>query len=217
MIRILSGADRYDDPWHPFAETSACLRDLLESHGQRVEVRDDDPSCLDGLAEVDLLLVNLGGNPTVELEPDPRWQRAHAELGHWVAGGGRVLAVHTAANTFPDWSGWPQILGGQWIRGRSRHPRRCVATFEQCPGAEDHPVWSGLETVTVYDERYSFLDVAEDSTPLVRHELSEEWEVMGWAHGRRVVYDGMGHNARSYQSPTRCRLLLNEVEWLLDA
>jgi hypothetical protein len=102
------------------------------------------------------------------------------------------------------------------VRGTSWHPKRCIATFGKAPGAEDYPVWTGLDVVTVYDERYSDLVVHEGSTPLIRHELSEEWQVMGWAHGDNVIYDGMGHDARSYSSPSHRKFLINEVDWLLS-
>ena len=38
---------------------------------------------------------------------------------------------------------------------------------------------------------------------------------MGWAVGDRVLFDGLGHDERSYQSESRRKLLVNEVEWLL--
>ena len=151
-IRVLSGHGRYTDPWHPFAEGSAAIREILEAVGHRVEVRDDDVSCLQELDALDLVVVNLGGNVEVELEHDDEWAAAQHEFGQWIRGGGRVLAVHTAANSFPDWPEWPALLGGQWVRGTSWHPKRCIATFGKAPGAEDYPVWTGLDVVTVYDE-----------------------------------------------------------------
>ena len=112
-IRILSGHGRYTDPWHPFAESSSAIRDILRGAGYRVEVRDDDPSCLSGLDDLDLVIVNLGGNVEVALEYDGKWAAAQRDSGQWIRDGGRVLAVHTAANCFPDWSDWPELLGGQ--------------------------------------------------------------------------------------------------------
>lgn len=110
-IRILSGHGRYTDPWHPFAESSSAIRDILRGAGYRVEVRDDDPSCLSGLDDLDLVIVNLGGNVEVALEYDGKWAAAQRDFGQWIRDGGRVLAVHTAANCFPDWSDWPELLG----------------------------------------------------------------------------------------------------------
>lgn len=95
-------------------------------------------------------------------------------------------------------------------------PQALYCDLRKGPGAEDYPVWTGLDVVTVYDERYSDLVVHEGSTPLIRHELSEEWQVMGWAHGDNVIYDGMGHDARSYSSPSHRKFLINEVDWLLS-
>lgn len=215
-IRILTGHGRYTDPWHPFSETSAAVATILESQGHAVDVRLDEPDALTGLGRVDLVVVNLGGNPPVTIDPDPRWAAVQAEFGGWITGGGRVLGLHTASNAFPDWPEWPTLLGGQWVRGTSWHPERSVATFEPCPEAVDHPVWQGCVPVTCYDERYSALTLHPNSTPLVRHELGEEWQIMGWAKGDRVIYDGMGHDARSYASPSRARFLVNEVDWLLS-
>lgn len=137
-----------------------------------------------------------------------------------IPGSGFVTGVGSWLSTLPRIASLtgltgPSFWGGQWVRGTSWHPQRCIATFEKVPGAEGHPVWQGLDVVTAYDERYSDLDVHEDSVPLIHHELSEQWQVMGWAHGSNVVYDAMGHDRRSYMSETRRRYLLNEVEWLL--
>src|SRR5690606_37165666 len=46
---IFSGAGAYQDPWHDYAATSACLESLLRNDGFSVEVREDiDP----GLTEI---------------------------------------------------------------------------------------------------------------------------------------------------------------------
>lgn len=214
-IRILTGHGRYSDPWHRFEETSAAVGQLLEDQGHAVDVRPDESEALVGLGRVDLVVVNVGGNPSETLEPDARWNAAQTDFGVWISGGGRVLGLHTAANAFPDWLQWPSLLGGEWVRGSSWHPERSVATFEACPESAGHPIWQGCEPVTCYDERYSALAVHPDSVPLVRHELSERWEIMGWTKGSNVVYDGMGHDVRSYASPSRARFLVNEVDWLL--
>ncbi|SER85834.1 hypothetical protein SAMN05443377_1146 [Propionibacterium cyclohexanicum] len=214
-IRVVTGHDRYADPWHPFEETSAAVSEILAAQGHGVDVQLDEPAALTGLRHVDLVVVNLGGNPEVNLAPDARWSAAQAEFGAWIREGGRVLGLHTASNAFPDWPEWPALLGGQWIRGSSWHPKRSVATFEPCPETVGHPIWAGCVPVSCYDERYSGLEVHPTSVPLVRHELSEHWEVMGWLNGDNVIYDGMGHNARSYSSPSRARFLVNEVDWLL--
>lgn len=214
-VRIFSGGGRYGDPWHPFTQTSAAVADILTGAGHGTEVVRDLPASLTDLGAVDVLVVNAGGQPTEEIVPDPEWAAAFDDLGRWLNQGGRLLGLHTAANAFPDWPDWPARLGGRWVRGTSFHPERSEASFGPCPGAAKHPVWDGLDTVEADDERYSSMEVAPGSVRLVQHVTDGVTEVMGWANGGHVLYDGLGHDARSYESPSRARLLLNEVSWLL--
>ena len=53
----------YVDPWHPFAETSARLAELITSLGHRVEVSETVEESLLSLAEQRLVVINIG-NPT---------------------------------------------------------------------------------------------------------------------------------------------------------
>lgn len=212
LVVVLSGSGRYSDQWHPFAETSAAIAAILRDAGHDVEVRDSEPQALLDLDGVDLLVVNTGG-ADVEDAPSQQWRLAHAALGRFVDDGNPVLGLHTASNAFPDWPRWRELIGGRWGE-RAFHPEIGTATFLPAEGAEAHPVWDGLGEVTTFDERYSGLERSDDSVPLVHHVSEGVVEVMGWARGR-VLYDGLGHDARSYDSPSRQRLLLNEVGWLL--
>lgn len=215
---MFSGTGRYTDPWHPFAETSAAIAAVARDHGHQVEVVDSDPAALTDLNDVDLVVINSGGNPQVEMEPDPAWQRAFDAFGGWLAAGHPVLGVHTASNAFPDWPQWPGLLGGRWVRGRSMHPERSEFTFTAAPGADGHPALGGLTRVTAYDERYSYLDVHDGSIPLLQQRYEDVDHVMAWARTAGAVtsvYDGLGHGPESYESAERRRLLAAEIAWLL--
>ena len=215
-ILVFSGAGPYADPWHPFPETSAAIASVLRGGGHDVVVTDSHPGSLLDLDKFDLLVVNSGGRLQ---EPDAtrtrRWAPDHEALGQFHAAGRPILGLHTAVATFPDWPGWASIIGGRW-GADSGHPAIDIATFFPANGAERHPVWTVLKSVTVFDERYSALqlDVAR-SEPLVQHEIDGVVHTMGWFAPGPVVYDGLGHDARSYESPERRALLLNEVDWLL--
>ncbi|WP_460770838.1 ThuA domain-containing protein [Mariniluteicoccus flavus] len=222
-VRVFTGHDRYADPWHPFAETSAALAEIIGDLPcvGAVEVVTDEPEALSELGGIDLLVVNSGAgtDPADPPPPAPDWTRAFAACHDWLDNGGRVLGVHTAANTFVDWPAWPGILGGQWIRGTSMHPPRSVARFRAL--APDHPCLCGVEHtdgpgVDADDERYSFLAVDPASTGLLDHEHDGVRHVMAWAAAdRRAAYVGLGHDARAYASPGTRRLVANCVEWLL--
>ena len=93
--------------------------------------------------------------------------------------------------------------------------------------AQVHPgPWgtgTGPDDVTVTDERYCFLDPVTDLGPVEPH-LTHHHEgaahPLAWAREigpvrTRVVYDALGHDVRSYDSPTRRALLAAEADWLL--
>lgn len=218
MARVLvfSGADHYTDPWHPFAETSAAVAAILRDVGHDVVVRDSEPGSLVDLPTFELLIVNAGGRRN---EDDPaqsaQWTDDHQALETFHAAGQPILGLHTAVATFQDWAGWSSIIGGRW-GDDTHHPAIDEAIFQPAASASGHPVWQGIDSVTVVDERYSNLEVSIGSTPLVEHLSDGVQHTMGWAVGDTVVYDGLGHDARSYESRTRRLLLLNEVDWLLS-
>ncbi|GAA1396011.1 ThuA domain-containing protein [Luteococcus peritonei] len=227
---VLCGAGRYADPWHDFARTSACLAELLQDSrtaGQRLVVRvvaSDGTDWLARLADADLLMVNTGTglDPAAELAEDPRWEQAFDQLGTWMDAGGAVLGCHTAVASFRDWPDWPRRLGGRWVRGVSGHPPLDEAVFRAARGAEEHPFWDGLATspgqapeLRVVDERYSNLEIAPGVVPVLCHGEPRRPQVMGWTHGERLAYDGLGHDQRSFATAARRRHLLNQLHWLL--
>lgn len=232
-ILILAGRGRYEDPWHDHAATSHRLALVLagadaradadELGGRRADVvvRSTFPDALHDLDEVDLLVVNAGtgwpGFREANIGPDDgAWAPLHARLEVWARAGGRILAVHQAANTFGDAPGWAEVLGGRWVDGVSYHPPFGPARMDLAAG---HPVTDGLETVEVLDERYCALQVAPSSQVLgrVADEHGDPQPVL-WtheAHGGRTVYSGLGHDVRAYDSPSYRRLLRQAVTWLL--
>lgn len=219
MARILvfSGSGVYADPWHPFRETSAAVAALLGAEGHEVTVRESDPGSLEDVSAFDVVVVNSGGRTN---ESDPAisraWAADHHALEEFYRRGGPILGLHTAVGTFPDWDGWEDIIGGRWTE-KSFHPPMSEAVFSPADApAAAHPVWSALDSVSVVDERYSFLECASESKPLVSHVTDGVHHTMGWAASENVIYDGLGHDARSYASASRRKLLNNEVLWLLE-
>ena len=67
-----------------------------------------------------------------------------------------------------------------------------------------HPITEGLGDISVTDERYSYLSTEPDITVLGQHAHDHLWHPVVWARDTgagRVVYDGLGHDTRSYDSP----------------
>lgn len=217
MARILvfSGAGLYADPWHPFPETSSAVAELLLHGGHRVLVRDSEPGCLLDLPQFDLLVVNSGGRTgEPSAEEAAAWIKDHRALREFHESGSPILALHTAVGTFPDWPAWAEIIGGRWGQD-AFHPDIGTATFRPADGAQDHPIWEGVDSLEAFDERYSNLELLDGSVPMIQHDTPGVQPVMGWLVGESVIYDGLGHDERSYESDGRRQVLLNEVHWLL--
>lgn len=213
-VLVVSGAGAYADPWHPFVETSACLRDLIASLGHRVTVCEDVENSLLSLGSTGLVVINVG-NPKPP-RPESIMTEIQASLLAHLERGGGLLGMHVSATSFTTMPCWPKILGGSWIRGTTRHPPCGPARIRLHPGA--HPAAGDRESIEVFDERYSYLDVRADVTVLGDHSLEGVTHPMIWARQPgpgRVVYDGLGHDARSFDSRGHRALLARAVAWLL--
>jgi type 1 glutamine amidotransferase len=108
------------------------------------------------------------------------------------------------------------MLGGHWVRGRTMHPEQDLATILVRAGT--HPIVRGLADFTVFDERYSYLHTNPGIAVLCEHQTVGQLHPIVWARESglaRVVYDGLGHDTRSYESPGHVELLRRVVGWLL--
>lgn len=221
QVVVLVGRDRYGDPWHDHAATSDAVATLLRADGHEVAVRSVFPEALDDVGRPDLLVVNCGQGPLDPSAADA-WRGFHDRRTALVDEGVAVLGLHQAANTFGDDPRWAATLGGRWDDDVSWHPPLDEARFRVVDAT--HPVTDGLGDVVAVDERYADLLVADDSSVLLAADVTGDdgttrahpvaWVAAGQG---RVVYDALGHDVRSYASPSRRALLRREVAWLLDA
>ncbi|MEV4629954.1 ThuA domain-containing protein [Micromonospora sp. NPDC049523] len=83
----------------------------------------------------------------------------------------------------------------------------------------EHPITSGPGDFEVHDERYLDLDLVDhpDIEPLYVHEEGGALHPLLWARslGRsRVVYDALGHDIASYESPGLVELIGRIASWL---
>lgn len=213
-VVIISGSGPYADLWHPFPATSTRLAELVVALGHQVTVSDQVEKALLSLGEPDLLVINIG-NPRPARPPSIMNEIQDVLLGH-LARGGAVLAMHASATSFTTMPRWPELLGGRWVRGTTMHPPLDLARIRLHP--HRHPVVTGLSRVEVWDERYSYLKVFDDVTILGDHTYDGLDHPMIWAREAgpgRVVYDGLGHDARSFDSAAHRELLRRSVRWLL--
>ncbi|UFU07842.1 ThuA domain-containing protein [Ruania halotolerans] len=226
---VVSGAGRYADPWHDFEGTSAVLATQLHAlsiHTQVLVAGEAEPPA----GTVDLIVVNAGGGSTPTPVSDTEEDVRARALRDWVlAAVGRgvpVLATHTGSNAFYEDDRWARALGGRWVPKQTGHPRpswhppRGRATV--AVPETGHPITAGLPAeLAIDDERYSDLEVHEDSVVLLEHTEDGVRHSMSWAAESvpglrgRAVYDGLGHDVTACREPARITMLTRELDWLL--
>lgn len=212
---IISGGRDYTDPWHPYAETSQRIAGILEAEDCTTLVTDRVADA--AFHDADLLVINAWNHDRASDGDAGLRAGIAAHLG----AGKPLLVVHCSAMLFsapPEsaWDDWEEIVGALWVRGTSMHPEFGEAQVRV--ETDRHPIVAGVQDFTVLDERYSFLRVAPEVEPLAWHELDGGRHPLLWAHtyrDARVVYDALGHDTRSYDSPERRELLARSAAWLL--
>ncbi|GAA1825826.1 ThuA domain-containing protein [Agromyces salentinus] len=214
-VVILSGGGRYADPWHPFAETSAALADLAREAGYEVDVRDDPDAALAALDPGVRVLVVNAGDPGDRPPADERVvAAAEAALDAASERGVGILAMHAAAASLRDYAAFERALGGRWVPDVSWHPPIGRAHVHV---VGNHAIAEGLTDFTVVDERYTRLQLLATIEPIAEHEEDGTRHPLVWAREvghSRLVYDALGHDVRSYESPEHRALLTRALAWL---
>lgn len=213
-VLVVSGAGAYSDPWHPFAETSDRLAGLLAPEHD-VTITTDVVETLTALdaGDWDLVVLNFGSGG-VEVPTDAACVEG---LERYTGAGGALLACHVVATAFPAEPRWEDLLGGRWVRGTTMHPPQSDAHIHVVSG---HAITDGHADFDLFDERYTYLRLSPDVDVLATHEHQGERYPLMWARedgAARVVYDGLGHDGRSFDSADHVALVHAAVRWLLRA
>lgn len=213
---------------HDFDVTSARLAQALEAVGIDSDIDDDPDVAFASLprTDVDLLTVNAlrWRMEDVERYASVREEwglslsaRAREGVEAHLAAGRPLLAVHTATICFDDWDRWGGLVGGAWSWGRSSHPPLGGEVAVRVD-SDAHPIVAGIEDFRIIDEVYGFLDRQPDVVGLLHSAHGGEDHPLLWARtlpsGARVVYDALGHDARSYDHPTHQLILRRIGAWL---
>jgi len=210
---------------HDFTSSSAALLELLNQVGVTGHVREDVDVSLAGLPgrRPDLVVLNLL-RWTMQVDRyaalRDEWSislsaAARAGLTEYLQAGGGLLAMHGASICFDDWPQWKALLGAVWRWETSFHPP-LAGPVRISVAASDHPIVAGVPDFDIVDEVYGFLDRAPDVAGLMSGKHSGAAHPLLWARqvgSGRVVYDALGHDARSYEVPEHRRLVQRAALW----
>jgi len=213
---IASGAGRYADPWHPYAETSARIAEVLRSDGWRVDVVADPDRALASLDGATLLVVNAG-DPWRHPDAAPSAVReSEAGLDAALDRGIGLIATHSALSSLRDYPAWRRAIGGEWETGRSWHPEigdSVVRIVDRAHGIGD-------DDIDLFDEMYTDLVADAGVTVLAVHDLGGFIHPLMWTNEThpgaspvRAVVSALGHDARAYDSADLRALLARAARW----
>lgn len=209
---VVSGGGRFNDPWHPFAETSAALTAVLRDRGCAVEVSEDADASLAALRSrplPSLLVVNIGW-----YGPDRFSEPATEGLVAALNSGLPTLLVHSTLTAFPEWPLWHEIAGGGWTYGTTYHPDYAAGV---ALADAEHSLTAGLDQLVIEDERYTRMWVGDGSAVFLEHEEGGQRHPLAWTRvwgASRIVADALGHDAGAYRAVGRATLLQHELDWL---
>lgn len=198
-IAVVCGTGAHTDSWHDLPATSRSLADAI-AVATRATTAVHGLDELTALGHPDALVLNVSGDMDAPLVDSRSVVDAILAMH---AAGVRLLAVHSAAYAFRDDPRWATLLGGRWVPGVSGHPPIGAATIDVAAADAAEPA-----SFTVFDERYTDLEVAPDVTVVASHRLEERTHPLAWTRaGGRVAYSALGHDPRSHTSAGHRALL----------
>lgn len=163
----------------------------------------------DGLAGRPLLVLYTTGNERFGADP--------SAIVRFVRGGGALVGIHCAADSFTDDAEFVRLIGGKF----RTHPPQLPITLEITDSG--HSVTEGLQGFTVVDELYLFADYDPANLHLLAQTRSFDDNgpvPLCWVREEgvgRVFYLSLGHNPETLADPSWRALFKRGVHWALGA
>lgn len=127
----------------------------------------------------------------------------------FVAQGKGFIPVHCASFCFQNSPAYIQLVGGQFMQ-------HDTGTFTAKITQKDHPVMTGLQEFSTWDETYIHTKLSNDRTVLMERVAGDHREPWTWvkAHGKgRVFYTAYGHDERTWGNADFQQLMKAGILW----
>ena len=224
-VLVLAGGSPHA---HDFDALGPALVEVVEAAGHAVEFAGHPELAAERLRSESFDALVLHGLWWRMLDPNyDAWRDDHAyetppatrqALADFVAGGGGLVALHTAPVCFDDWAGWGDVLGASWQWGVSGHPPYGPV---EATVIADHPVVASVgPAIALDDEIYGGLAMRDvEVLATARRTPDDDDQPVVWTHrygDGRVVFDGFGHNDDSIRHPTNARVIQQAVAWVSE-
>lgn len=207
--------------FHQLEPAEPLVRRALESIGAQVEVAGMRRATPDAEPVGDYSVLNvetLAGYDGVALFTTGRDQGEDADaLVAYVRGGGALIGIHCAADSFTDNADWVATIGGKF----RTHPAPLDIAVEIVDA--EHPITQGVAPFTVKDELYLFADHDPSRVHLLAQTRSYDAEgpdpiPVCWTRTEgdgRVFYLSLGHFPDAMASDGWQRLFSRGAAWAL--
>ena len=138
----------------------------------------------------------------------------------FVDSGGGVVALHHAIVSYPHWTWYRELLGGQYLQQPIGDRPASTYLHDQdleVRSVTPHPITQGVTLTRIHDETYKGMVIAPTNTVLLAtsHPTSDGPLVWVSAYPRaRVVYIQLGHGSEAHRDPGYRALVRNAVRWV---
>jgi len=207
---------------HPVADQARLIAGWI-GDGYKCELH-DGLGAFEQLDRADLLVLmglHWSGMEKEKLAYRPLQQKHKEAFEQYISSGKPLLAHHAAVGSYDDWQRFGELVGVQWIWGKSNHSP--LGEHHVHVKETAHPVIAGVDDYTIYDELYYDLKIDEAMQPEIEAEATWEGKkhpMVITGHGGRVdgagkmVYLANGHDMRSFECEAMHTLWSNAVAWL---
>ncbi|ACZ42812.1 conserved hypothetical protein [Thermobaculum terrenum ATCC BAA-798] len=219
-------------PYHPYREQGGWLIQQLSPWGNEV-VYSEERSVFDWetLSRADLLIImGLEWSGMMELDAslwedssrkperyEPFSDEHMTAVQRFLSEGRALLCLHAGLASFDDRPEFEEIFDGRFVWGQSTHPP--YAEFEVQVVHPEHPILAGVGNFVTPDELYYNLREPRRSAVLLEAEYDGRRWPLAWAgsYGEaRTAYIALGHDMRSFATPSFQSVVHNAISWLLD-